>query len=373
VIAQFAITLVAVLIVILIVFWLIRRFTGGSFGVGSARGRQPRLAVLDALPIDQRRRLVLIRRDNVEHLVLIGGPSDVVVESSIQRGTPAQRRAEGQAGRAQRGAPPEAPRVPPPAPEPRLAEPVPPPAPEPRYEAEVEAPPPARAVREEREEIEPTPDEAEPVPAIEPPQPRPPAQPVAATPRVFPGAARARALAGTAEAAARRASDLRSRATPAPPRSIARPAIPPAVGGTEPEDEDDQPPARVPEPVRPMAAQRPSMPPAPPVQPPSLRDAPFGARETVDPGEPRYEPIFDIESIPPEPAPPGRGPVFVPEVEPTTRADQPVPIGEAFQEEPPFRSPAEPAEDEGKDRTSPVGDLEKEMARLLGEISGGRR
>jgi flagellar protein FliO/FliZ len=35
--------------------------------------------------IDSRRRLVLIRRDNVEHLLIIGGPSDVVVEQNILR------------------------------------------------------------------------------------------------------------------------------------------------------------------------------------------------------------------------------------------------------------------------------------------------
>ena len=43
------------------------------------RGRQARLAVVDAANVDGRRKLVLIRRDNLEHLVLIGGPSDVLI------------------------------------------------------------------------------------------------------------------------------------------------------------------------------------------------------------------------------------------------------------------------------------------------------
>src|SRR5262249_34180957 len=47
------------------------------------RGRGPRLAVIDQATVDSRRRLVLIRRDNVEHLLIIGGPSDVVVEQNI--------------------------------------------------------------------------------------------------------------------------------------------------------------------------------------------------------------------------------------------------------------------------------------------------
>jgi hypothetical protein len=55
------------------------------------RGRQPRLAVIDAAAIDARRRLVLIRRDNVEHLLIIGGPTDVVVEQNLCAAEPSER------------------------------------------------------------------------------------------------------------------------------------------------------------------------------------------------------------------------------------------------------------------------------------------
>src|SRR5262245_26550097 len=65
--------------------YLLRRFAADRLGTTAARGRQPRLAVIDAAPVDSRRRLVLIRRDNIEHLLLIGGPSDVVVEPNIVR------------------------------------------------------------------------------------------------------------------------------------------------------------------------------------------------------------------------------------------------------------------------------------------------
>ena len=34
---------------------------------------------------------MLIRRDNVEHLIMIGGPNDVVVETNIVRGAGAPR------------------------------------------------------------------------------------------------------------------------------------------------------------------------------------------------------------------------------------------------------------------------------------------
>ena len=68
--------------------WLVRRFSSGNVGAAANRGRMPRLAVIDAAAVDGRRRLVLVRRDNVEHLIMIGGPTDVVVEPNIQRNMP---------------------------------------------------------------------------------------------------------------------------------------------------------------------------------------------------------------------------------------------------------------------------------------------
>jgi flagellar protein FliO/FliZ len=94
---RFLIIFPVVLILIVGGFWLIRRLFGTRLGTGTTRGRQPRLAVIDAAAVDGRRRLVLIRRDNVEHLLMIGGPSDIVVESSIVRAVPvaSQREAPG--------------------------------------------------------------------------------------------------------------------------------------------------------------------------------------------------------------------------------------------------------------------------------------
>jgi flagellar protein FliO/FliZ len=43
-----------------------------------------RLEVIDHASIDGRRKLILIRRDDVEHLLLTGGPVDVVVETGIK-------------------------------------------------------------------------------------------------------------------------------------------------------------------------------------------------------------------------------------------------------------------------------------------------
>jgi len=84
---------VAVLVLIGVVAWLVRRFAGNRLGGNANRGRMPRLAVIDAAAVDGRRRLVLVRRDNVEHLLMIGGPSDVVVESNIVRAMPGRDQA----------------------------------------------------------------------------------------------------------------------------------------------------------------------------------------------------------------------------------------------------------------------------------------
>ena len=83
--ARFFIAFLVVLVLIGATAWLVRRFGANRLGGAGARGRQPRLAVIDAATIDGRRRLVLIRRDNIEHLLMIGGPTDLVVEPNIVR------------------------------------------------------------------------------------------------------------------------------------------------------------------------------------------------------------------------------------------------------------------------------------------------
>ena len=81
---------VAVLALIGLAAWLVRRFAGNRLGANTNRGRMPRLAVIDAAAVDGRRRLVLVRRDNIEHLLMIGGPTDIVVEPNIVRALPAR-------------------------------------------------------------------------------------------------------------------------------------------------------------------------------------------------------------------------------------------------------------------------------------------
>lgn len=69
---------------VFVVFAVIKRMTAGTY-VTKQHDAAPRLTVTDAAAVDSQRRLVLVRRDDVEHLILIGGPSDIVIEQNITR------------------------------------------------------------------------------------------------------------------------------------------------------------------------------------------------------------------------------------------------------------------------------------------------
>ncbi|MBY5863399.1 flagellar biosynthetic protein FliO [Rhizobium leguminosarum] len=194
------------LLLLIIVLWVIRSRAPSPF-VRGGRNRQPRLQVLDAAAVDARRRLVLVRRDEVEHLIMIGGPSDIVIESRI---LPAAAEQPESAIRPQpveqrpiSVARPETPPVSPPRPpvaaraepaaEPAFSAPVPP---EPRPHPEPSAQPSARS----------------------------PAQPVVAPPVVT---SPLPAEPVTAPLSAERDNPLR--AVPPQPRPLERPVAPPAA------------------------------------------------------------------------------------------------------------------------------------------------
>ncbi|MTD93329.1 hypothetical protein GIW81_03145 [Hyphomicrobium sp. xq] len=42
-----------------------------------------RIHIVEQVSIDAKRKLILVRRDDVEHLVMTGGPVDIVIESGI--------------------------------------------------------------------------------------------------------------------------------------------------------------------------------------------------------------------------------------------------------------------------------------------------
>lgn len=67
----------------------VRQYLGGTGALTSVSslfgGPKPlrRLTVTEQFNIDNRRRLILIRRDNVEHLIMTGGPVDMLIETGI--------------------------------------------------------------------------------------------------------------------------------------------------------------------------------------------------------------------------------------------------------------------------------------------------
>ena len=74
-------SLVLVLGLIAGVGFLARRF-GVAGGLALKRGSRRRLGVVEQLQVDSRRRLMLVKKDDTEYLVLIGGSSDLVLSSS---------------------------------------------------------------------------------------------------------------------------------------------------------------------------------------------------------------------------------------------------------------------------------------------------
>lgn len=65
--------------------WVLKSYMNGQSPTAAIFGPRPdpRLGVVEQASIDGRRRLLLIRRDGVEHLIMTGGPVDMVIETGI--------------------------------------------------------------------------------------------------------------------------------------------------------------------------------------------------------------------------------------------------------------------------------------------------
>lgn len=81
----YALMSVALAALVVAAVWVLRAYLNGTPPRISIFGPRPvpRLAVVDHANVDGRRRLVLVRRDNIEHLIMTGGPVDVVIETGI--------------------------------------------------------------------------------------------------------------------------------------------------------------------------------------------------------------------------------------------------------------------------------------------------
>ncbi|MGD9536916.1 MAG: hypothetical protein AB7P52_04100 [Alphaproteobacteria bacterium] len=90
---RFALALVLVIGLIALIAWLVRRFgLAQRLAPGTSLPRRyRRLGVIEVCPVDGRRRLVLLRRDGVEHLVMLSGNGGGFV---VERGIGAHKSSE---------------------------------------------------------------------------------------------------------------------------------------------------------------------------------------------------------------------------------------------------------------------------------------
>ena len=79
---RFIVVLVFVIGLILGFAWIMKRFGFGG-ALQGALGRKRRLATIEAASLDNRHRIFLVRRDDVEHLVLVGPNTSQVIERGI--------------------------------------------------------------------------------------------------------------------------------------------------------------------------------------------------------------------------------------------------------------------------------------------------
>ena len=293
----FLVAFVLILKIIEIAVDLRRRLPRGS------RSRQLRLGFVETFELDGERQLLLVRRDNVEHLLMIGGPNDVLVELGIVRVEPREARAH-------RGAEPAAPALS------STSAPVMAPSHEPVAGPEEVVSPPLIAAIEAALAAPPAPpaDEsdlhdalkraAELTPADEPApdeEEKPAAREDQPPPVVTPPAAPAPTPAAPERFAPR--FPLPPRLNPAPPPKPPGPLPPPrfphpsAPSGVGPKG--DEPPPR-PRFVMPPIARR-MPPPAPPAAPPPVIEA--EERPAAEPA-PAVTPPPVEAAPPPPPAPP---------------------------------------------------------------------
>ena len=83
--AKFVLALAFVLGLIGLLAVAARRFgLGGLPQTQIRRGQDRRIGIVEVAALDPKRRLVLIKRDDVEHLVILGHEGETVVETGIR-------------------------------------------------------------------------------------------------------------------------------------------------------------------------------------------------------------------------------------------------------------------------------------------------
>ena len=80
---NFLIALLVVMGLIGILAWSGKRLGMIPGVTGGRRNKNRRIRIVEVASGDAKRRLLLVRRDNVEHLVLLGAANELVIETGI--------------------------------------------------------------------------------------------------------------------------------------------------------------------------------------------------------------------------------------------------------------------------------------------------
>jgi flagellar protein FliO/FliZ len=91
---RFFLALIFVLALIGILTAVARRF-GFGYRMATKGGEARRLSIVEVMPVDAKRRLILLRRDSTDHLVLLGSGPDLLLEGGIPAPAEAPTSAEG--------------------------------------------------------------------------------------------------------------------------------------------------------------------------------------------------------------------------------------------------------------------------------------
>jgi flagellar protein FliO/FliZ len=79
---QVALAFGGLLLLLALFYYGARALSGTTSRAAKWRPGQ-RIGVVDSMPVDGTRRLVLVRRDDTEHLLLVGTHGDLVIENNI--------------------------------------------------------------------------------------------------------------------------------------------------------------------------------------------------------------------------------------------------------------------------------------------------
>lgn len=90
-IARFVLSFVVVIGLIGGLAWVLRRYGAGRISAAADKGR---LGIVEVATVDAKRRLVLVRRDAVEHLILLSPTCETIVEIGIVPGSGGDRFAD---------------------------------------------------------------------------------------------------------------------------------------------------------------------------------------------------------------------------------------------------------------------------------------